>query len=213
MTDFYIRPGSSESAAAYSVGDSGYLKTWAIWMHGNGNTTTSDNRAGKFGVTKAGALYATDAHISGVVKVNTGYIGGENGWFISTNQISTGTLGNQNSFYLRSSGNSSSANIASSGAKTNWRLGIGSNFGVDASGNLYASGTGRLGGFFYTDDATNNKRLVWLEGAGKATTRYYANGFFSLFDPNESDVTYSSAPYFFVGANFTQDDVKNSTNR
>jgi hypothetical protein len=84
-------------------------------------------------------MNATGAIIKGNITATSGYIGGSKeegtGWSISTNQISTGTLGGQDSFYLRSSGEfNSGVSIGGSENKKNWRLAIGKNFGVDSDG-------------------------------------------------------------------------------
>jgi hypothetical protein len=61
------------------------------------------------------------------------------GWTVGATSITKGTLGTDG-FHMYSSGTTSSVSLGGSSAKTNWRLGIGANFGVDSSGNLYAKG-------------------------------------------------------------------------
>jgi len=47
----------------------------------------ADPATAPFRVTRAGALTATSADITGVIKANTGYIGGASGWTIDSNKI------------------------------------------------------------------------------------------------------------------------------
>jgi hypothetical protein len=65
------------------------------------------------------------------------------GWTVDKQSITTGDLG-ETGFHIYSSGSTISKSIADSGNKTNWRLAIGSNFGVDSTGALYAS-AGKIG--------------------------------------------------------------------
>ena len=106
---------------------------------------------GNFGVDSYGTIYAQDAHIVGAITANTGSIGGENGWTIDTNEISTGKAGASSSFYLRSSGDSNPIAIANSGEKKDWRLSISNNFGVDSDGTLYAAGADISGALKVSD--------------------------------------------------------------
>ena len=91
-----------------------------------------------FQVTSAGALTARSATIIGDITANTGKIGGANGWTISTDSIAKGTIGSDNSMHLRTSDLSANATVASR-AGTDWRLTVGSSFGVTSTGNVYAN--------------------------------------------------------------------------
>ena len=87
-----------------------------------------------------GKIYAQGADIQGVLKADTGRIGGSSGWTIASQQISSGTLGSDNSMYLSTknlSGTVSGKTFDSSNAA--WRLTVGSNFGITNTGSLYAS--------------------------------------------------------------------------
>lgn len=90
-----------------------------------------------FKVSSSGLLKAANAIIYGTVYSSAGRIGG---WTLASNKITKGTLGSANSYHMVADGDSGSATIAGSGSKSNWCLGIGSNFGVDKTGSLYATG-------------------------------------------------------------------------
>ena len=101
-----------------------------------------------------GILTAKGADITGVINADTGRIGGTSGWTIASQQIySTGkTIGANDSMFL------STKNLAGTVAgqtltttAPSWRLTVGSNFGVDNTGKLYASGAEISG----TIDATS----------------------------------------------------------
>lgn len=100
--------GTSGSA---NIGGSGSIANWAFTA---GNT---------YGVTKSGALYATSGKIGG--------------WTIGTNDLSTGTVGNQSGIKIANT--DFSGNIAGA-SRSNLRLAIGSGFGVNRDGVLYATG-------------------------------------------------------------------------
>ena len=97
------------------------------------NTQTNENI---FSISDTGNL-----SISGVITAKAG--GTIGGWEIGENclLIKDKTIGTVDSFTLISSGTSGAAIIGgyNNPNKTNWRLVIGSGFGVDASGALYAS--------------------------------------------------------------------------
>lgn len=112
----------------------------------SGGTAKTNWRAvigSKFGVDSEGNLYANNAYITGEIKADTGRIGGTSGWTIASQQIysTDETIGTDNSMFL------STKNLAGTVAGTtltttapSWRLTVGSNFGVDNTGKLYASG-------------------------------------------------------------------------
>ena len=62
-----------------------------------------------------------------------------------------GTLGQNNSIYL--STNNATANVAGQTNKNNWRVTVGSNFGVDADGNMFAT-NGNLAGKITANEGT-----------------------------------------------------------
>ena len=82
-------------------------------------TMTASN---KFGVTKTGYLYASKGKIAG--------------WIIDTNNLSTGTVGSQSGIKFSNSTFTATINGTS---RQNLMMSIGSRFGVDRDGSLYAS--------------------------------------------------------------------------
>lgn len=60
------------------------------------------------------------------------------GWEVDDHSITTGDLGQIDSFHIISSGQTDRLSIADSGYFENWRLAIGENFGVNAAGTLFA---------------------------------------------------------------------------
>lgn len=111
--------GASTSGAAY---------------FGNDGLSVTD----KFKVTSAGVLTATGVDLSGKITANTGYIGGTSGWTIASQQLSSGTLGADNSLYLGTKNLGSNTSIAGRQG-SDWRLTVGSHFGVTGDGTIYAN--------------------------------------------------------------------------
>ena len=119
-----------------------------------------NNGNGTFSVDENGHLVATSAKIKGEIKADTGYIGGENGFTITSGKIYSGksTFGsNTNGIYLGTDG------IA---------LGKNNAFSVDSQGNLIAK-TGTIGGIkigqnkIYSDN--NNFQIT---DGGQATFKH-----------------------------------------
>jgi hypothetical protein len=109
-------------------------------------TSISDWRmtiGSKFGVTSSGKLYATEAQITGIITATAG--GTIGGWNIGANYLTNGKIGQNKSFHMYTSDSSSAATVAEVSSKS-WRLTIGSNFGVESSGKLYASDAKITGG-------------------------------------------------------------------
>ena len=117
--------GSAVFAAGFKVPDgvSPHDVTW-----GNENTP--------FYVTPKGELHATGAEISGTITSASGNIAG---WKIGHNSFTYGSLGQPNSMWLLSSGSTTTASFGSSGNRTGWVIGAGSNFGVTREGKVYAT--------------------------------------------------------------------------
>ena len=91
-----------------------------------------------FGVDSDGRLYANEANISGIITALAG--GNIGGWEIGENYlISENAIGTNDSFHMYSKDKSPKKKIGNSSELENWRLVIGSNFGVDATGTLYAA--------------------------------------------------------------------------
>lgn len=106
----FITPSYTNSAI--SIGGSSGSKNWTITA---GST---------FGITKEGELYATNGKIAN--------------WTIATNNLSTGTIGSTNGILI-STNNTTNYTINGS-SRSNLRLVIGTKFGVDNDGTLYANG-------------------------------------------------------------------------
>lgn len=99
-----------------------------------------------------GILTAKGADITGVIKANTGYIGGSSGWTIASQQISSGSIGTDNSMFLSTKNLAGTvAGVTLTTTAPSWRLTVGSNFGVDNTGKLYATSANITG----TIDATS----------------------------------------------------------
>lgn len=89
-----------------------------------------------FYVTAEGEMHCEDAYIKGIIEAEKGHIGGENGWMIDSGSITTGNLGENNSFHMYSSNYPTAQKFGSSEGKQ-WALGVGTNFGVTVNGETY----------------------------------------------------------------------------
>lgn len=110
----------------------------------NGSDLRSDWRltvGSKFGVTKTGEIFATDANLSGIIKANEGSIGGANGWTISSQEIKSTNydITDSGSIYL-STKDLTTAKTINGQSRTDWRFTIGDKFGVTSDGYLHADG-------------------------------------------------------------------------
>ena len=76
-----------------------------------------------------------DVSIVGTIHATAGEIGG---WTIDSNALTKGTLGEEGSIHFYTAFLNSAQTIANH-KSSDWRICIGSNFGVDKKGNLYAS--------------------------------------------------------------------------
>ena len=146
--------------AGWTIGD-GYITT-------NSNRTTYDNTSytgmtmtasgigargsatSYFNLSTGGGLTAVGATVTGVITANTGYIGGTSGWTIASQQLSSGTLASDNSMYLATKNLGNNTSIAERSG-SDWRLTVGSKFGVTNTGAIYSTG-GKIGG--WTIDST-----------------------------------------------------------
>lgn len=108
-------------------------------------TSTSADWANKIALGYGGYFYAGNATIVGTITANTGYIGGTSGWTIASQQLSNGTIGSDSSMFLGTKNLGSSTSIAGR-AGSDWRLTVGSHFGVTNTGAIYAN-TGQIGGW------------------------------------------------------------------
>ena len=115
-----ICTGTNSSA---SIGGSNSINGWCF---------TASNT---FGVTKTGALYASNAHITGSITATSGKIGG---FSLSENSIQNGSFG-QSGGVLICTGTNSSASIGGSNSINGWCFTASNTFGVTKTGALYAS--------------------------------------------------------------------------
>ena len=110
-----------------SIGGSGSIPGWVI------------SAGSTFGVTKDGKLYSTSGKIGG--------------FSIGATELSNGEIGAPNSVFL-SAANLDSTTIAGETAD-NWRLTVGTYFGVKSDGSVYAT-SGKIGGFKITASSIEN---------------------------------------------------------
>lgn len=144
-----------------------------------------------FYVTHGGSLYAKSADITGKVTANTGYIGGSSGWTIAAQQLYSGTIGNDNSLHL---GTKNLGNNTSVGGRqgSDWRLTVGSKFGITNTGALYCNdihanagyiGSYELGtqylqatdgttGMSIKNDSNTKDWAFWAGGTTKETAKF-----------------------------------------
>lgn len=144
---------TNQSRTTYDATASGITLTTNGFGAGNGSANTFYVQA------STGKLYATNADIKGVIKADTGYIGGTSGWTIEAQQIysTNHTIGTNDSMFL------STKNLAGTVAgkeltanSPSWRFTVGRNFGVDNTGKLYASGAEISGKIIVSPNSESN---------------------------------------------------------
>lgn len=128
---------STQNYGSYlNVADSGFRKNWRLVI-------------GKyFGVTEGGNAYLNGATISGKIIAMTGQIGGTSvgdswGWTLKLGQLYSGTMGSDNSLHMRTLNlgtNDEAVSINNCAPRKDWRLTVGSKFGVTSTGELFADG-------------------------------------------------------------------------
>lgn len=124
--DRYIYIGDSDKHLFYGLNSSGQGE-FAI-------------KASNFNLDTAG-----NVEMSGTIYARAGRIGCDanksGGWTINANSIYTAdkNLGEDGSFYMYSAGTQSSSITIAEHSGSDWRLGIGSNFGVTNAGNVYCN--------------------------------------------------------------------------
>lgn len=119
------------------IGKIGGFKINGTSLYSN-KTSYTDPADGIYIGTNGIALGTNSFSVSqyGFLSATKGTIGG---WTLDETSLQQGTLGNDGSFCLRTSDLDSNVTISDKAQKT-WRLTIGTNFGVDSSGTLYATG-------------------------------------------------------------------------
>lgn len=142
---------TNSSRTTYDAATSGITLTTSGFGAGNGSANTFYVQA------STGKLYATNADIKGIIKADTGYIGGTSGWTIAAQQISNGSIGADNSMFLATTNLAGTvAGKELTTASPSWRLTVGSNFGVDNTGKLYASGAEISGKIIVSPNSGSN---------------------------------------------------------
>ena len=144
---------TNQSRTTYDATASGITLTTNGFGAGNGSANTFYVQA------STGKLYATNADIKGVIKADTGYIGGTSGWTIAAQQIysTNRAIGTDDSMFL------ATKNLAGTVAgkeltttSPSWRFTVGSKFGVDNTGKLYASGAEISGKIIVSENSGSN---------------------------------------------------------
>lgn len=132
----------------------------------------------KFDVTKAGKVTATDVDLTGVIKADTGYIGGSNGWTIKTGAIYSGldsVNGNAAGTYIGTDGLAQvgpTANNVTPAVRI--QNGVITAVGANISGTITAS-LGSVGGWTLSSDmfykiitiATTDYEVLMQGGTGR----------------------------------------------
>ena len=153
-----------------------------------------------FSVNSSGVLTATGANVSGEINADSGKIGGDNGWNITTNKIYTGTpdVGTgSGDITLSSSDFTRSIN----GTSRSWlRFAVGSNFGISKTGALYTAGATISGNITATTFRANGSdsdiyctigdQIAFYNNKSNSDVRILYGR--SVFDDTTDPVTYSS---------------------
>lgn len=164
----------SGSGAAYVALDSGTANVnETIWAG------KADSATAPFRVTRAGALTATSADITGTIKANTGYIGGTSGWTIDSNRI----YGAKSGKYVALSTQGNYALFAGASANTDTAA-ANAPFWVKFDGSLQATAATIQGTITANSGAIGNWKInSSSDGALRSTlsdsgasTRIYLNG-------------------------------------
>lgn len=119
----------------------------------------------QFGVAWNGSMYARNADVVGKITANSGYIGGTSGWTIASQQLYNGTIGADNSLHLGTKNLGSNTSIAGRSG-SDWRLTVGSKFGVTNTGVVYANGATITGAITATSLSLGTNVSI---AAGKVT--------------------------------------------
>ena len=117
------------TAASFSFIDAGKITTGQL------STITIKYNDDNYWDLGDGTFKTNKGTFVGSVTANTGYIGGTNGWTIATQQLSSGSIGSSGSLFMATKNLSGTV----AGAyRSDWRLTVGSKFGLSSDGTLYA---------------------------------------------------------------------------
>ena len=192
-----ITTGTLGSNGSFHMYSSGSQTTTAI--AGHEDTAWRLGIGSNFGVTNAGNVYCNNGEFTNM-SAKSGSIAG---WTFNSNSIAKGSVGGTNSFILSTANQSGTAGGST---RSDWRLTIGSNFGVSAAGGLYCS-SGSIGGWSISASALS-----------RSDGKYYFGS------PNSSDIVLKAGGNFYVlsdgtmhcskgyvgGSEVTADEIKSS---
>ena len=142
----------------YIAGGNG--EVW--WLKKDGSA-----KIGAMTLSSAGVLAVPAANISGTLTASQVDVSGIiTAGSIVTNTLTGGTF-NTTDYIRVSTQASSSLTIGTSGAKTDWRIIAGKTFGVDKSGNLYATSVNITGALTATSLTINSGATIGGDGASQ----------------------------------------------
>lgn len=151
--EFYYPSTSSQSTKAISLGTNGAINSLVFYGFNNSNKTME--------LTNNALKFYNPADGSTLLSLLT-----SDGLILSKGGIIVGTAGSNNSIYISSDNLGSSIESlvptpSGGNPKTNWRATIGSKFGVDSEGNLYATSANITGAITATslDLTTHNVKI------------------------------------------------------
>lgn len=139
--------------------------------------STSDSFTWVSYILHNGKFKSSDADITGKITANEGKIGGSSGWTIEAQHLYSGTIGADSSMHLGTKNLGSSTTIAGRSG-SDWRLTVGSKFGINNTGNLYCTG-GIIGGWTInasTLSRTNSSNTLSLNASGVSITTQNTQG-------------------------------------
>ena len=144
----------------YSQNSGMKIKFSSTNLDGDGQGPYIKYGSGNFSVNNQGVLNATNAVIKGDITANTGHIGGQNGWVISTNTLSTNN-GNVNLY------SSNHSRLAMQVIKDNQTV-----FSVGQDGELTATNAHITGDGTFRGEITAQSGHIggWTIGADRLTT-------------------------------------------
>lgn len=113
----------------------------------------------KFWIDASGNVNMASASVSGEIKANTGKIGGDNGWTIESQKLSSGTIGTDASMFLSTTDMTATINGTS---RTTLRFTVGSKFGILKDGSMVASNVNISGAITATSGTITGDLVLGL---------------------------------------------------
>ena len=160
-SQFYIC--STGTSSSWTVGNSGSTPGWVLFVRPASAVSGTAHTGGVFGVKNDGSMYATAGDIAG--------------WTLSKTSLTNGSIGSNNSICLYTANQSSSTSIGGY-SYNDWRLTIGSKFGVDSYGNVVATNIHAQGGDIANWNISTNylsAGTVFLYSANNVTAQSLSN--------------------------------------